>query len=144
MNRYILSTMTSGVNYTTYRTVGGVPVVLKKVLIHGGAGIPSAKSGFGEVIANDEGQPIWTADGIVTPISEEDYLHLKDHPVFQKHMDKGYLKVINADIRGNHKQVQKYAGDMKRDGFAQLNKDNIKSRVKVTVPKAEADQGYQL
>ena len=144
MNRYILSTMTAGVNYTTYRNVGGLPVVVRKVLIYGGAGIPSEKSGFGEVVANAEGKPIWTADGIVTPVSEEDYLLLKDHKVFQKHMDKGYLKVINADIRGNHKQIQKYAGDMHRDGFGQLTKQNIDKRIKVTVTKPEVDKDYQL
>lgn len=152
MSKYILSTMTGAVSYAFYNYVGNadskgaglLPVIRKKITIFGGAGIPSNRSGFGEMSNDAEGQPMWTASGIITPVSEEDYEVLKDHELFRKHVDGGYLKVINEDIRGNHKAVQKQVRSMEeKDTSAQLTPQTIKSRVKVKTP-LELEQETQF
>lgn len=145
MSQYILSTMTASVNYNLYGKVENLPILKHKITIHGGAGIPSARSGFGEVVEDENtGRPIWTADGIITPVSDSDWEILKENKVFQKHLAKNLVKVLNSDIRGNHRAIQKHAKDMSRDGFALLDKSNVGSRMKIMTAKPEKDNGYQL
>lgn len=132
---YIVSTMTNSVNYGFYDYVGKdkLPMVKKKILIHGGAGMPSLRSGFGIQSKDLEERPMWTAAGMATSISAEDYAMLKDHPVFIKHKEKGFVKVWDRDITGNHKEVVKITADMERDGFQQLTPATLKQRIKVKV-----------
>ena len=68
MTKYVLSTMTNSVSYAIWGNVGDLPVMRQKVTIKGGAGLPSISSGFGEVSKDGEGSPLWTADGVITPI----------------------------------------------------------------------------
>ena len=138
MAKYILSTMTSGVNYAVYgeSVEGGLPVIRKSILINGGKGLPSLTGGFGEMSKDDQGHPMWTPDGVVTAVSEENYELLKVHPLFMKHLDGGYLKVINHDILGNHKAVQREVrGMVESDNSSQLTPSNAKQRVAGMVPK---------
>lgn len=144
MSVFVLSTMTQSVGYTNWKTVDGVPVMIEKITIHGGAGIPSLKSGFGELTRNAEGQPLWTADGLVTTISDEQYALLKEHKIFKKHAEDGLLKVITRDITHNHKEVQKHAKDMSKDSFRVLDKDSLKMKIKVTTATAPTEQGFSL
>jgi hypothetical protein len=133
MTVYVISTMTNSISYCRYRKVGDLPILQDKVTVRGGAGLPSLKSGFGEQHQTDEGIPMWTAEGVVTPVSDENYDILKEHWLFQKHMKEGFLKVVNHDILGNHKEVKHEVGSMrKRDDFAQLTNDDVKNR-KITV-----------
>jgi hypothetical protein len=149
MTKYVLSTMTDSVSYAVYNYVGDtskeakvgpLPVVRKKITIFGGAGIPSARSGFGDVTNDAEGSPIWTAAGMVTPVSDENYEILKDHWLFQKHQAAARVKVLNNDITGNHKAVKKEVATMHReDHHAQLTPATVKSRVMVKTPSKQAE-----
>lgn len=142
MTKYVLSTATNSVSYAFYEMTGDLPVIRDKITIKGGAGIPSIRSGFGEMNQDSEGVPMWTADGVVTPVSDARYEMLKDHPIFKKHLDKGLVKVINSDITGNHKAVREHARDMtKRDGFAQMTPESLKahSKVKINTESIDAD-----
>lgn len=134
MTKYVLSTMTNTVNYAFWSDIKkgqDVPVMRDKITIHGGTGLPSLKGGFGEMVKDGEGTPMWVPEGVVTPISDERYDKLKEHPLFKKHLDGGYVKVVNQDITGNHKAVVREVASMeRRDGFAQLNAKTLKNHVK--------------
>ncbi len=148
MTQYVISTMTNSVNYRIYKTVGDLPTPVKSVRIHGGTGLPSLRSGFGEMSRDEEGVPMWTADGIVTPVSDEDYEVLKDHWLFKKHLEGGYVKVLNRDITENHKEVKKQVATMeRRDEFAQLTPATLGQKLKVTTGgsnKMEADTQFRI
>lgn len=144
MSVFVLSTMTQSVGYTTWKTVDGVPIQLGKIMIHGGAGIPSLRSGFGDVQANGEGQPVWTAQGIVTSLSDAQYEALKGHKVFNQHVEEGLLKVISRDISKNHDDVKKYAESMSSDAFRVLNKSTLNQKIKVTTATIEAESEFRL
>lgn len=144
MSQYILSTMSAGVAYTFYRDVSGLPVVQHKILIQGGAGLASVRSGFGEMTHTGDGTPIWTADGVVTPISDADWEKLKEHPVFIKHQAKGLVKQINQDIRGNHRAVQKHAASMEQDPLRPLTKDTIAKNLKVTTASVRSEDEFRV
>lgn len=145
MTMYILSTMTNSVSYAFYQNVGNLPVMRDKVTIKGGTGLPSLKSGFGEAGRDGEGTPIWTAEGVVTPIPDDRYEILKDHHLFKKHIEHGFLKVLSKDITDNHKAVKKEVETMvKRDGFAQLNAQTIKEHAKVKVSTEHIDNDVQF
>lgn len=104
MSQYVLSVMTSSVSYTFFHhPTPDNPVERAKITIRGGASLPSTKSGFGERTEDHEGTPLWTADGVVTPISEEQYAMLKEHPIFIKHEKAGLVKFVGATLTDNHK-----------------------------------------
>jgi hypothetical protein len=136
--------MSAGVNYAIYRDVGGLPVIQHKILVQGGAGLASLRSGFGEQGQTADGRPIWTADGVVTPISDEDWEILKNHPVFIKHQQKGLVKELNKDLRGNHREVQKHAASMEVDGFRPLTKDTIAKNLKVTTATMRTEDEFRI
>lgn len=154
MTVYILSTMTNSVNYRTYHFVGDAASQVKNgpgplpvpdprpILIRGGAGIPSGKSGIGEVSNDAEGKPLWTPRGVVTPITDEEYERLKEHWLFKKHLAGNYVKVINSDISHNTKEIRRQVEmDMQpQDEFAQLSKKTIKQRIKVKTPTKSMSQ----
>lgn len=144
MQVFILSTMTQSVGYTLWETVDGLPIQRERITVHGGSGIPSLRSGFGDMVTNSEGQPLWTAEGIVTCIDEGKYALLKDHPIFKKHLADNLVKVVTRDIRDNHKEVKKHAKDMARDKFQLLNKDTLGQRVKVTTATAPVETEFRL
>lgn len=128
--KYVLSVMANAVSYCFYTTPqpGVVPAVRKKVRIEGGTGIPSVGSGIGHREADvATGVPLWTADGVVTPIKDEDYAELVDHKVFKSHLESGMIKVINSDISANHSAISKTAQHMGSDDFKPLNKTTVKN-----------------
>ncbi|USN16334.1 hypothetical protein PLUTO_00180 [Luteibacter phage vB_LflM-Pluto] len=140
-NVYVVSTMTNAVSYCSWETVGNLPRIKRKITIAGGAGLPSIRSGFGDMSADGEGTPMWTAAGVVTPIPRDAYERfLKDHPTFIKHVAKGYVQVMDKDITGNHKAVKKIVSGMEsHDGFAQLTKETVKQKIKVTTKTKEQE-----
>ncbi len=144
--KYILSTMTMSVSYASFTHAGDLPVLREKITIKGGANLPSTKSGFGEQTNDEDGIPIWTASGFVTPISDEKYDRLKDHKLFKQHLEKGLVKVINHDITGDHRAVKKLVvGMVQRDDFAQLTPATIglHTKVKVSTKSIDADVQFQ-
>lgn len=145
MSKYVLSTMANSVGYAFYHNVGGVPMLRKKVQIHGGANMPSTKSGFGEMVQDGEGKPMWVAGGIVTPVSDADFESLEAHPLFQKHLKKGFLKVINQDITGNHKAVQKHIVTMNQnDEYGLMDSSRLGGQVKTETVKLSQEQQYLI
>lgn len=146
MTVYVVSTMTNSVKYCRYSYIGDdshaggkLPILQDYVMIRGGAGLPSIKTGFGNMTTDEEGVPMWTADGVVTPLSDEQYDVVKEHWLFQKHKKEGLLRVIEKDILGNHKAVQDIVNhDMrKRDAHAQLNGERFNEKIKVTAKLME-------
>lgn len=144
MSKYILSTMTAAVNYCVYAMVGDMPSIRRKILIHGGASIPSEKSGFGEMSRDADGRPIWTADGVVTPVSDADYELLKENHVFKQHLAANVVKVINHDITGSQREISKNVQHMSEDGFRQLTPSTIKQRIKVTQGSQQDENDFRL
>lgn len=150
MTVYVISTMTNSVSYRFYRNVeskgGTLPVVQDSITIRGGAGLPSLKSGFGDMNSDGEGHPIWTAEGMVTPLSEARYDILKTHKLFQDHLEGGYVKVVNKDLTGNHAAVKKEIGGMAgRDNFAQLTPATASNKIKVkTRLELEPDAQFRI
>jgi hypothetical protein len=137
--------MTNSIRYAFYTKTGDLPVMRDSVLIKGGAGLPSITSGFGETSKDVDGVPMWTPDGVITPLSDERYETLKEHPLFKGHIEKGLIKVINKDITGNHREVQKQVATMeKRDGFAQLTPATVGQHTKVKISKDAIDADVQF
>lgn len=131
MSKYVLSTMSAAVAYTLYDMIGDLPVPRRKVTVHGGAGMPSDTSGYGHMTKDGNGRPLWTPDGMVTEVTDEEAELLKAHPVFSKHHDAGYVKFLNADVSQSSRAMDKATASMNRDGFQLLDKSTLKQRVKV-------------
>lgn len=146
--KYVLSTMTNSVAYAFYTTPegrDGVPAMREKITIFGGANIPSLRSGFGEMANDDEGRPIWMADGIVTAVEDSKFEILENHKLFKDHMAAGYLKVVKDDITGNHKAVKKHVVAMeKNDTYSLMTPARANSMVKVKKQEMEADTKFRL
>jgi hypothetical protein len=128
---YIVSTMANAVSYNAHITIDGVPRIdpERSITIRGGAGLPSQTSGFGEIVQNEANQmPMWTPKGAVTPILRERYAILKDHWLFKKHLEKGYVTVVeDPSIMGNHSAVKKIVEGMETDDpRAPLNEQSFK------------------
>lgn len=151
---YILSTMTNSMSYRVYRTIGlenpekgpriVAPINEETITIRGGANRPSQRLGFGDQHQDINGNVLWTARGVVTPITEEQYDKLKDHWLFQKHVKNGRMQVVNRDISGNHKVIKRIVEDDMNasDNQAQLTKDTVAQRIKVKVPMKELAQEW--
>jgi hypothetical protein len=145
MTVYVISTQTNSVSYCRYNKVGGLPILKDKITIWGGAGLPSLKSGFGEMKQDEEGVPMWVADGIVTPVSDENYDILKEHWLFKKHLDCGLVKVIKHDIIGDHKAVSTHVKTMtKRDDYAQATPNDVKNMKVTTTNKPEKEDQFRI
>jgi hypothetical protein len=153
-NVYIVSTMTNSVSYRTYLTIGNpnpekgprivTPINEKTITIKGGANRPSQKTGFGDQQTDINGNMLWTARGVVTSISEEDYERLKDHWLFKKHLLKGLVEVVNRNIEGNYAAVKAIVANMTpADNQALLTKETIAQRIKVKTPSKELAQEWQ-
>lgn len=146
MSVTVISTMTDSVGYTFFDKVGDLPIPKKKITIHGGASIPSIKSGFGDMSRNEEGIPIWTAEGTATVITDANYDALKDHWLFKKHQESGHVKVIMSDVSDDYKRVKKEVRSMEvnwqADPSRQLTPQTLKDRVgnnKLKIHEADAD-----
>ena len=144
MTVFVLSTMTNPINYTFYDYIGDpgskggrIPVAKKKIYIAGGANLPSSRSGFGDMQNGPDGTPVWTAEGMVTPVSDSNFEILKDHWLFRKHLesDPPRVRVLNKDITGNHAAVKKEVSSMlKRDNHSQLRPGQTDRRINVKTP----------
>lgn len=151
---YIVSTMANSVSYNTYNFIGDpkskqgvLPVVKDKIVIHGGAGMPSLRSGFGEMTKDQDGVPMWTAEGVVTSVTDAQLAVLQDHWLFKKHQDSGHVRVLTKDVTGNHKAVVKEVASMESDErFGLLKKGDKRiaaSQVKVKTISQETGLDIQ-
>lgn len=136
MPKYVLSTATCSQRFVDYHlgANGGVHSVLKEVLIKGGANSPSSTSGFGDLANTEGGQPLWTPQGCVTTITDEEAKFLESHEGFQAAVKRGFYTVMDKNPGDSHSKLAKIVeSDMtKKDGSAPLNKETLKGAVKVT------------
>lgn len=136
MSKYILSTATCSQRFVNYHlgANGGVHSVLHEVLIKGGANSPSSTSGFGDLGNTESGQPLWTPQGVLTTVSDEDAAFLAGHEGFQAAVKRGFYTVMDTDPGDSHAKLKKIVeSDMtKKDGSAPLDSTSLKSVVKVT------------
>jgi hypothetical protein len=143
MSKYVVSTMSTSINYCVYadvvapadpRQLPQLPDIRKKIFIQGGAGMPDAKSGFGERTVHEvSGAPIWTPRGIPTEISDEDAELLEVHPIFQKHVKAGLVQILDKDPGHDHKKMTRIVQEMTEgDGFHQLRDGDKRIKGKLT------------
>lgn len=147
MSVYILSTMTNSVRYRTYDTTrkDAPRPIGKDIFIQGGKGLASERSGFGDKeTCKVSGNPVWTAQGFVTPITEADYERLQHQPTFKRHLERGLLKVLNKDISENHGAITKETRNMETDGFAPMSASRLGGTVKVSTKSIDVEQKFRL
>jgi hypothetical protein len=145
---YIVSAMTDSISYCFYAdpvNEKDTPALREKITIRGGRGLPSQRSGFGEQSHDVQGMPLWTADGIVTRITEEQYSRLKEHPLAKRHLAAKRLTMVSEDVTGNHKKVRQITRDMEGpDGHSLLNKSTVKQRINKNIKVAEDNDANRV
>ena len=92
---YIANTLSTDVNYCFYgRTPTGSNEVRRSILISGKANVAD--------------KHFITRDGVTTKVTNEELEQLKKHPVFQKHLENGFIKISATEGRAeNVKDLEK-------------------------------------
>ena len=89
MTVYVISTLSSGVDYCFYKTAAnGSQIIDRTISLNGGANVVNYRT-------------LLTPKGIVSSITDEEYELLKEHPVFKIHLQNGFVKVVKkspADV----------------------------------------------
>ena len=114
MSFYVYSTITCDTIYAIYRPTDpkSLPVIERKILIKGG-----------NMIAQDN---LFTPQGVVTEVSNEDMEALENDPNFNRHRDRGFLRVEKREVA-----VKKVVKDMTpKDGSAPKVPGDFKSKGK--------------
>lgn len=111
MAKHVISTLAADQKYTQWETHSGVGTVLRSVLVKGGASVASPGNGA-----------IVTPDGVSTSVSDEDARFLCEHPEFQKHQERGFVKIVGPALDPNS-VAQKMSKD---DGSRPRNAADVK------------------
>ena len=99
---YITSSLTNAQEYTVYDGINPV----KSIRVNGGHGLNN--------------RHLITLNGAVTEVSDEDLALLRANPLFQRHVDNGYIKVTGDD------NGERVAGDLEsRDSSAPMNQNDV-------------------
>lgn len=94
---YVYSTAANSTEYPLYEKGGGdLPVLKKKVLIKGGAGVGK--------------KHIQTPQGVATFVTDEDLAFLEANPAFKRHVSKGFITVSKTK-----KDADEVAKNMAKD-----------------------------
>lgn len=115
MSFYVYSTITADVVYTKYKPTGdkSLPVAERRVLIKGGNMV--AQSGN-----------FYTPHGVVTEVSKEEMEMLEQDYHFNKHKERGFIKVEKKEV-----PIKKVVKDMaEKDGSAPKVPGDFKPRDK--------------
>lgn len=144
MSKYVLSTATCSQRFVEYAKgagSGGLNVSVREITIRGGANSPSLTSGFGDLSQTGEGQPLWTPQGVVTKVTDDEAEFLRSHEGFIAAEKRGFYSILDSDPGDSHKKIADLTDDMtKRDKSAPLTPATAKLAVKVTSElKAEED-----
>jgi hypothetical protein len=128
---YVVSTMPNAMSYNFHKKIDKVPRIIDSITLRGGAGLPSQVSGFGELGQNEANEmPMWTPQGMVTPVRRERFNKLKDHWLFKKHLERGYVAIVNNDITQNHGAIKQVVSGMEQENpFTPLNQARFKKLV---------------
>ena len=81
---YVLSRLAAGVDYELYdlKTPNGIPRLLETVTVKGGADVADKKT-------------LVTPRGVATEITKKQAELLKKNPVFEIHLDKGVVEILD-------------------------------------------------
>lgn len=104
---FITSKLSAGVDYTFYKkNESKINIVVDTIHINGGADVVNKKT-------------LDTPQGVVTEITDEQLNKLKSHPVFQQHLENGY--VIIQCTEKEAKKAEKY---LEKDKSAQITPED--------------------
>lgn len=141
--KYLISTLTNTFKFVKWAKVaqGQMPFPERTVRVLGGANRPSLK-GWGEMSTDDQGTPMWTPDGVLTPVKPEDYAWLKEDQLFKEFVQAGHIKVLDYDPGQNHTKVRNIVkSDMvARDTHAPLLKGDPRLGIKKIKAGVEGTQ----
>lgn len=121
MTKYIMSKMTSNVNYTIYaKAPSGLPVVKQIITVRGGADVIDKKT-------------LVTPEGVLTVISDDEYNKLYLNPIFRRHLERGMISVSS-----NETNAEKTSKTLTKDTSAQLTPKDYRKNGK-NKPKTEKE-----
>lgn len=93
-------------------TANGMRTVKKSILIKGGANVMDKTT-------------MTTPNGVVTEISDEDWEALKEHSAFKRHMERGFVEVMQEEKKARESSKKK---STKKDGSAQLTPKDFEDK----------------
>lgn len=110
---YILSRLSSGVDYAFYACgQNGINNVVETIHLDGGADVINKRN-------------LVTPEGVVTEISSDKLEKLKTHPVFQTHLENGFIKICDSS-----KSADKSANELEKDNSRQLTPQDYRKQNK--------------
>jgi hypothetical protein len=119
MSIFVVSKMSNSIKYTTWKTVksGSNNItnnVVHNVLINGGVGVLNSRT----LIAPD-------GRGVFTEITAEDKEFLINNPVFKRHLEKGFVRIVESEKSnvGEKLQVEDNSAQLTDEDFS--NEENI-------------------
>lgn len=117
---YIYSTLTNSISICDYTSPkGGTPRRTRTVTIAGGANVATKN--------------LITPQGVVTEVSDEDLAFLKQNKMFNRMVDRGFIKVESKKV-----DVEKVVADMTgRDESAPLVPEDFQDDGKGAKPEGE-------
>lgn len=111
---YIISKLSADTDYVVYGDVtGGKKVILKHILIKGGAGVTDRKT-------------LLVPGGFATEVSEEDLELLEKNPVFQIHKKNGHISVMHKAGKYEAQDKAENAEDLQTDKSRQQTPEDFK------------------
>lgn len=106
---YIISTMSNDNIYCIYEKRNDIKVVSKEIRIYGGANIQNPRT------------LQMSSNGVTTAISKDDFEDLKNVPMFQEHLEKGFISIIQSNENDAKKKSEKVN---LKDKSAQYTEEN--------------------
>ncbi len=123
MTKYIVSKMAANVNYAIYtKGARGINEVKQVITIRGGADVIDKKT-------------LVTPEGVLTPVTDDEFAKLQDNPIFLRHIERGVLKVCT-----NERNAEKSSVELTKDDSAQLTPKDYKKQGKKR-PKTTRNEG---
>ena len=114
---FIISKLSSDTDYVVYGDVtGGKKVILKHILIKGGAGVTDKKT-------------LLLPGGFATEVSEEDLELLEKNHVFQIHKKNGHVSVMHNATKYEAQDTAENAEDLQTDKSRQQTPEDFKGEL---------------
>lgn len=123
---HILSKLSTGVDYATYKKLPGGKMGIESVIsIKGKADVTDPKT-------------LVMPNGVATYISEEELALLEKHPVFILHKENGHISVSKTDNKHEAAEQAEKAKDLEADASKQQTEADFKKKQK-KAPKTKKD-----
>ena len=122
---YVISTLSNDNEYVVYENRDDISIPRKRILIKGGANIQDRKT------------LQLSSQGVTTPISEADYEDLKKNPVFNLHLERGFIKIVQTNESDAKKKAEKMNT---KDRSAQLTPKDYEERGFKKAPQTDLDK----